>query len=180
VPGGVDRDARAVRRVEQAAADPGRVDETPVRIELRLEVDNDFADLFEIKDRVRDRSQQIERLPVADRTGLTFRYANQSFSAETRLEVSAPDYDVIHSWWIPALGGKFDAGAASRPTGGHRRDVFVPVSRRGRLRHGSGAGSERWTQHLTGDRPEDLVWLTSDVRLVSLSARRATNGLGLR
>lgn len=26
-----------------------------------------------------------------------------------RLEVSAPDFDVIHSWWIPALGGKFDA-----------------------------------------------------------------------
>jgi cytochrome c oxidase subunit 2 len=26
-----------------------------------------------------------------------------------RLEVSAPDDDVIHSWWIPALGGKFDA-----------------------------------------------------------------------
>jgi cytochrome c oxidase subunit 2 len=26
-----------------------------------------------------------------------------------RLEVSAPDFDVIHSWWIPALGGKVDA-----------------------------------------------------------------------
>jgi cytochrome c oxidase subunit 2 len=26
-----------------------------------------------------------------------------------RLEVTAPDDDVIHSWWIPALGGKFDA-----------------------------------------------------------------------
>jgi len=26
-----------------------------------------------------------------------------------RLEVSAPDFEVIHSWWIPALGGKFDA-----------------------------------------------------------------------
>jgi cytochrome c oxidase subunit 2 len=26
-----------------------------------------------------------------------------------RLEVSAPDQDVIHSWWIPALGGKIDA-----------------------------------------------------------------------
>ena len=25
------------------------------------------------------------------------------------LEVTAPDYDVIHSWWIPALGGKIDA-----------------------------------------------------------------------
>ena len=27
----------------------------------------------------------------------------------TSLEVSAPDFDVIHSWWIPSLGGKFDA-----------------------------------------------------------------------
>lgn len=26
-----------------------------------------------------------------------------------RLEVTAPDADVIHSWWIPALGGKIDA-----------------------------------------------------------------------
>ena len=26
-----------------------------------------------------------------------------------RLEISAPDFEVIHSWWIPALGGKFDA-----------------------------------------------------------------------
>jgi len=26
-----------------------------------------------------------------------------------RLEISAPDSDVIHSWWIPALGGKIDA-----------------------------------------------------------------------
>ena len=25
------------------------------------------------------------------------------------LEVTAPDHDVIHSWWIPALGGKSDA-----------------------------------------------------------------------
>jgi cytochrome c oxidase subunit II len=26
-----------------------------------------------------------------------------------RLEISAPPFEVIHSWWIPALGGKFDA-----------------------------------------------------------------------
>jgi cytochrome c oxidase subunit 2 len=25
------------------------------------------------------------------------------------LHVTSPDYDVIHSWWIPALGGKIDA-----------------------------------------------------------------------
>jgi cytochrome c oxidase subunit II len=27
----------------------------------------------------------------------------------TKLEITAPDFDVIHSWWIPSLGGKFDA-----------------------------------------------------------------------
>jgi cytochrome c oxidase subunit 2 len=26
-----------------------------------------------------------------------------------KLDVSAPAYDVIHSWWVPELGGKFDA-----------------------------------------------------------------------
>ena len=26
-----------------------------------------------------------------------------------KLEISAPPFEVIHSWWIPALGGKFDA-----------------------------------------------------------------------
>jgi cytochrome c oxidase subunit 2 len=26
-----------------------------------------------------------------------------------RLEITAPGFDVIHSWWIPKLGGKFDA-----------------------------------------------------------------------
>ncbi len=26
-----------------------------------------------------------------------------------QLEVTAPDWDVVHSWWIPALGGKIDA-----------------------------------------------------------------------
>jgi cytochrome c oxidase subunit 2 len=26
-----------------------------------------------------------------------------------KLDVTAPDFDVIHSWWIPSLGGKFDA-----------------------------------------------------------------------
>jgi cytochrome c oxidase subunit 2 len=26
-----------------------------------------------------------------------------------KLDVTAPDWDVIHSWWIPALGGKIDA-----------------------------------------------------------------------
>jgi cytochrome c oxidase subunit II len=27
----------------------------------------------------------------------------------TKLVFTAPDYDVVHSWWVPALGGKFDS-----------------------------------------------------------------------
>ena len=30
-------------------------------------------------------------------------------SRSVELTVTAPDFDVIHSWWIPALGGKLDA-----------------------------------------------------------------------
>jgi cytochrome c oxidase subunit 2 len=48
----------------------------------------------------------------------SFRYPNGVIAVDTlrapvdqvvRLTVTAPDYDVIHSWWIPALGGKIDA-----------------------------------------------------------------------
>jgi len=47
-----------------------------------------------------------------------FRYPNGVISVDrlrvpvnrvVRLEVTAPTYDVIHSWWVPALGGKIDA-----------------------------------------------------------------------
>lgn len=47
-----------------------------------------------------------------------FEYPNGAIAIDTmrapagvpvRLQVSAPDQDVIHSWWIPALGGKIDA-----------------------------------------------------------------------
>ncbi len=47
-----------------------------------------------------------------------FEYPNGVYAVDTMrapagvpvsLEVTAPDDDVIHSWWIPALGGKIDA-----------------------------------------------------------------------
>jgi cytochrome c oxidase subunit II len=48
----------------------------------------------------------------------SFRYPNGVITVDTlrapagqpmKLNVTAPDFDVIHSWWIPALGGKIDA-----------------------------------------------------------------------
>ena len=47
-----------------------------------------------------------------------FRYPNGAIAIDrmrapqgrtVELHVTAPDWDVIHSWWIPALGGKIDA-----------------------------------------------------------------------
>jgi cytochrome c oxidase subunit II len=47
-----------------------------------------------------------------------FRYPNGAISIDrmvapadqvVREEITAPDFDVNHSWWVPALGGKFDA-----------------------------------------------------------------------
>ena len=47
-----------------------------------------------------------------------FRYPNGVIAVDTlrapvdqtvKLDVTAPDFDVIHSWWVPALGGKIDA-----------------------------------------------------------------------
>jgi glycogen debranching enzyme len=55
---------------------------------LRLAVGNDFADLFEIKDVVRDRSSDIVR--AHNTSALAFRYRNGEFSAQTRVEVSPP------------------------------------------------------------------------------------------
>jgi cytochrome c oxidase subunit 2 len=47
-----------------------------------------------------------------------FRYPNGVIAVDNlrapvgqpvKLDITAPAFDVIHSWWIPALGGKFDA-----------------------------------------------------------------------
>jgi glycogen debranching enzyme len=62
----------------------------PIRIELRLSAGNDFADLFEIKDRVRDRGDEITRHHAPDGSRLTFRYRHESFEAETTVNVSTP------------------------------------------------------------------------------------------
>ncbi|MET7968989.1 glycogen debranching N-terminal domain-containing protein [Micromonospora sp. NPDC005305] len=59
-----------------------------VRIELRLAAAADFADLFEVKSGVRDRSAHITRRHTPDQ--LCFTYAADGFSAETRVCSSRP------------------------------------------------------------------------------------------
>src|SRR4051794_34233626 len=61
---------------------------TPTRLELRLAIDNDFADLFEIKDYVRDRSAAIERSATADGAQVRLAYANGDYTAELTVQAS--------------------------------------------------------------------------------------------
>ncbi|MFC6018283.1 glycogen debranching N-terminal domain-containing protein [Plantactinospora solaniradicis] len=57
----------------------------PVPIELRLAVGVDFADLFEIKEKVRDRSARIVREHAADGSPLSFTYRNGEFAVGTEV-----------------------------------------------------------------------------------------------
>jgi glycogen debranching enzyme len=66
--------------------------EEPLSVELRLATGNDFADLFEIKDEVRDRSSEIEA--AAGDGGITFRYRHDDFEAETAVQATPPPTDV--------------------------------------------------------------------------------------
>ena len=59
----------------------------PVRFEVRLSPEVDFADLFEVKSRVRDRSEHINKKHDPAVGSLHFQYEVPGFAAETRLKV---------------------------------------------------------------------------------------------
>jgi glycogen debranching enzyme len=59
-----------------------------VRVEVRLSVSNDFADLFAIKDVVRDRSASVIREHASDGSELLLAYRNGAFAARTRVVVA--------------------------------------------------------------------------------------------
>ncbi|MGO8870195.1 MAG: glycogen debranching N-terminal domain-containing protein [Acidimicrobiales bacterium] len=59
----------------------------PVDLEVRVEADSDFADLFEVKDALKKKGT-CER--VAGQDGLTLRYRRQTFERETWITATAP------------------------------------------------------------------------------------------
>ncbi len=60
----------------------------PARFELRLEAGSDFADLFEVKSVVRDRSAAIDVEHDPDDPNLHFHYERESFLAETNIHAT--------------------------------------------------------------------------------------------
>lgn len=60
------------------------------QIEVRLSAGSDFADLFEIKDVIRDRTAEVVRAHEPDGSALVFDYRNAQFVAQTKVSVSPP------------------------------------------------------------------------------------------
>src|SRR6185503_8482304 len=60
----------------------------PAHLEVRLAVGTDFADIFEIKDRVPERT--IRRQHATDGSRLAFRYRNRDYEARTVVLVQPP------------------------------------------------------------------------------------------
>ena len=108
-----------------------------------------FIELPGIKDVPSVASRQLEITVTGRQYYWQFEYPNGVIALDTMrapagipvsLEVTAPDSDVIHSWWIPALGGKIDAspdderdlvpGGETRSTGPVRRAVRASSTRR--------------------------------------------------
>jgi glycogen debranching enzyme len=109
----------------------------PVTLEVRLEADSDFADLFEVKDALEKKGTFYRRV---DGGGLTLGYRRESYVRETRISASVPatfddegvTFDVridAHGEWTTDLS----VVAAIGPHGETRdRPKYGPDHRRAR------------------------------------------------
>lgn len=78
----------------------------PADVDLRLEVDSDFADLLEIRGRVRDRRAAIRVSTTAEPPGIRFEYARGPFSAGTQVGVpSSRVADDVPADVLEVVGG---------------------------------------------------------------------------
>jgi glycogen debranching enzyme len=80
----------------------------PIHLELALECGADFADLFEIKSAVRDRSANINRTHEKD--ALRYRYDVPGFLAETTVRVKDCCIAEIDPWRVVSLANATVAG----------------------------------------------------------------------
>jgi glycogen debranching enzyme len=93
----------------------------PVRFALRLEAAADFADLFEVKSTVRDRSPFIDVEHDAGEPNLHFHYEREGYVAETNVRA-------VHSRIVEGIAGT-GVGAAAPPAvdgNGFVWDVELP------------------------------------------------------
>ncbi len=92
-----------------------------------------------------------------------FRYPNGAISIDRMVapadevvneDITAPLYDVIHSWWVPDFGGKYDAipGGSTRP-GSRRR----PATTRRAATSSAGSSTPRCSRPCTSCRARNTT-----------------------
>ncbi len=87
----------------------------PLRFEVRLAVGCDFADLFEIKAQVRDRSAMIKKEHDPATGFLSFHYVNPPFEAATHVQATGdPTIDGDDLVWQVELAPRGEWKTASR------------------------------------------------------------------
>jgi glycogen debranching enzyme len=166
----------------------------PISCELRLGCGADFADLFEIKSGVRDRSRSIVASAGADRRSLRFRYQVPGFLAETtiRLERSQiveaatgrvaevrPRVDRTEAVWALDLPPRSSLLALVKVGVRVNTVTFEPAADGFGGRHQPVEGPMRgWLEHIPGFE-SDSALLTSVFRqsVVDLAALRVSGDL---
>jgi cytochrome c oxidase subunit II len=105
--------------------------------------------------------------------GLPFSYQEMVVPANTTVVLDIEATDVIHSWWIPKLGGKFDA------VPGYRNFTWFKAPRAGELYRGQcaelcGRGHADMTARVRVVSPDDYqTWLADQRQAIADANRQA-------
>ncbi|GAA5184558.1 glycogen debranching N-terminal domain-containing protein [Rugosimonospora acidiphila] len=146
--------------------------EEPLDLELRIAIGNDFADLFEMKSRVRDRSAQIERDHAPDNCRVHLSYRNEQFEAHTVVD-AYPAATLIDGddlvWRLRLEPGKEWRCDLDVPLSHSPRQSEPPVRNLDEMERSAGDPVTKWR--------EELPHISSDSELVKRATRTATRDL---
>ncbi len=168
----------------------------PLRFEMRLEVGADFADLFEVKSKVRDRSEHIDTEHDPDERNLHFHYEVPGFLAETDVRVTrsrvVPGIEGVGEGveapvrvdgnafvWTAELASRHTLVALVRVTVRLNEDVLEPMHTEfgEQQRHAEGALT-RWLDEVPRFRTDSpRLWATLDRSILDLAALRIAGSL---
>jgi glycogen debranching enzyme len=105
-------------------------DKKPVDLEIRLEADSDFADLFEVKDKLEKKGTLLRR--VEDET-LVLAYKRESMTVETRISSTQPGEVTDHGFRFRVTLASHEQWSTSFEVEARNRGaVASATSRRGR------------------------------------------------
>jgi glycogen debranching enzyme len=105
-------------------------DKKPVDLEIRLEADSDFADLFEVKDKLEKKGTLLRR--VEDET-LVLAYKRESMTVETRISSTQPGEVTEHGFRFRVTLASHEQWSTSFEVEARNRGaVASATSRRGR------------------------------------------------